>query len=1398
MATITSVTHGGELHWDDTAAWQGGVVPGKADTAVITSTFTQINEGSGYHYWTGSISSIQVDSTSDFPSTSGSFFTYTSPSSHIVQITYDSIDDNEFFNCRISSSYANPKGESPTWTIGDTGSFVGIIKNNTPVFREDSTKMYLSGSSEWHVHRVIVRDQATFVIKDNAHIALDSDPADAYIEVEDGDLQVLGNVTASLTGSTERNSGLIHHSEGHNYSNILISGSSDLRTRTSVSQSAPVGAGFLIVDDTTGFNKNDFISVYHESKDDHIVNISPDGNSTTQFYTYGSASNDGGAHLTDQRSSGSFVFPRAHRKKFNDHDETLQVVATGSNKIYVKKIFAKEGIVVSSNFFSRDKYLREKGTVENFAGQRTSITVRSGHNNFREGEKIVTETGVVATILKVRDKLIPYKNIDFATDTDPLQHFMIDPYIGSGSGVDYAATSHLITGSFGLTITTGSDSSGFHDAYGTSDSRYRRIFLKDTKIRDVKVTISGSQFGGHRPSYDGDLMVGVQIRQCPYLRSRVRAFYSAPDDSQGPYIGIYSDDVYFGTETEDYSQVDTDNSPFNGTPQRTSPSTMTIDAVRLDAKYYWNGHHLAVTKTNHQAGGITLNLRGYGSTIRSMVVEEYVQELLLDTSAAMPPDTKIYKTGTIVTHPNDQKIVKTAYSIKDTRGYKNLGGAYAEHIDYTDPSAIANITIPTFWSNEGDLDLYQNSSTTDSRARVRALFEMDNDYDLYFRTLNSGDRYFELNLGKQVTFDAVSICGRYFASNNSRTATLNGFGVEYSNDGHTWTVAKAQANDTRKPRGEAGHRLFTFDAVTARFIRIRVNGGSASSNNYISHLGIYHFNGRGNTLELYNTAGLNVGDTICIINHLTDPSSEYTYINYGNWRTNAKAGSETSSDYVGGFDHNFKITAINGNVITLDKTIEGKIVFKNDLIVKLNRSITVKSDNYIPFGLYYSNNNDEYHKVECYNVAVMNQGSNSREHLRWYSHSPGTSHAEFTNCVFNWIEYGSNYQGGSRMIFRNNVVINSNTFSEMGYRKYDTNTHHGNIVYGYYILPRVQQGIQSLSTGNLNFSTRYIIVHYHSGPDMTFNHGLNKIRNNYYRWGDYFEFDPKDVGANSLNTQTWEFYDNKFNWGLGQNYFRDLNSAYDAQLTPNKFEYPQAYPFVYPNAIRQWSRVNLPINSQRSGHDDGVTNTLTTKDPNSYFIPNIHVGENRGFIMPKEGTSNEFEYTTLHHNRNVMAVAKVMFHVYQPQTVRINISFDHYSHLGTIYNQRSAVNSRMHIIVIGPDSRTIGTATLVPFNESYKTFTFEKEITATPGEYKVILNKFSYLYSGVLMYYKNMSCIVKGSKPKDLHIYNNSFHNWELLLDPNKMAVDGGHKVGTEPILDNPARTTVKFRKFRF
>lgn len=1398
MATIDSVTHG-EFHWDDPNAWVGGVVPGKADTARIQSTFTLINNSSGIHYWTGSIDNITVDSTSGFPSTSGSFFTYTNPGVHKVQITYDSISGNDFKYCRISSSYANAKGHSPTWTGGPTGSYVGVIFNDTPVFREDSVKIYLSGSSEWHLHKMIVRDHGSFIAKDNAHLALDSDPADAYILVNDGMVEILGNVTASLSGSTDRNSGLIEHGT-INYGTVLISGSSDLRTRTTTGPStAGLNAGFLTVADSTGFNKNDFISVYDETIVDSYLSISPDGNNDTQFYQYGYASWDAGGEGTDGRHhSSSFVFPRRTRIKHRDHNESFQVAATGSNKIFIRKMFGKEGQVISTTSFNRNKYLREKGNVPSFTGQRTSIQVRSGHNKFKEGDVITTDNGVVARVVKTKDVLIPYKNIDFATDTDPLSHFMIDEFIGSGSGVDYQATNHLITGSFGLSIKTGSNS--FGENYGTSNTRYRRIFLKDTKLRDVKVTISGSQFGGPEgSSYQGDRMIGVQTSQCPYLRSRVRPFYNAPDDSHGPYIGLYSDDFYWGIHPDDYLQSDTDNSPWNDAPQRTNPSTLVIDALRLDQKFYYNNQFIGKTKCNLHAGSIALSLRGYDSTIRSLIVEEYVQELLLDTSATIPVGTEVYESGTLVTHPSDQSVVKTAYSIKDLRGYKNLAGEYAEHIDFKNSSLLTDITIPTFWSNNGDMDLYQNSNTTDARGRIGAAFYPEANYDMYWRTAGSGNQYLEMNFGKELTFDAVSVGSRYLNGHQARGQTLNDFGVEYSTDGHTWQVARAQADDNRKTKGSSGIRFFTFSEVTGRFIRFRFNGSSNHGSNYMTHLGVYHFNGRGNTLELYGTQGLEVGNTISIVNTFASKGEEYSQINYGEWRTNAKAGTETDANYVGGFDHNYIITAINGNVITLNKTIESQQILKNDIIVKLDRSITVKSDNYIPFGPYYSNNVDERHRVEYYNAAFMNMGKGSRELFRFYSYTE-TSNAEFTNCTFNHMEHQSNYNNGGLYPFLNNAVINHNTFNLQGMRRQNFGNTHGNILHGFYVVPRIigAGGVNNFTTGNIFAAIRYVIDTYHSGPEHHSNNGLNVFRGNYIRYNEYYEIDPRDVGSNHYANMKREYIGNVMKFG-DQGYFRDIGQNLEVMTTRHRFEYPDTFPHVHNNPITQIDHVNLPINANDSGHDGGVSMSVVHKSPGSYFIPHLIIGNNRSHIFLKEGTKDEFEFVTTHHNRTLGNMFHCQFTVFGTQTIRINISFDHYEDLGHIYSNRSADNSRMFMTVVGPKGRTIGPASLVSYNQDYAKYTFQKEIlNAEPGEYLVIMHSFSYLYTGVAMYYKNMSCSIKGSKPKLMQINVNQFHGWKMLVKPSLIGAGGRFLEGTEPVKDDTTRPTVRFRKFRF
>jgi hypothetical protein len=178
----------------------------------------------------------------------------------------------------------------------------------------------------------------------------------------------------------------------------------------------------------------------------------------------------------------------------------------------------------------------------------------------------------------------------------------------------------------------------------------------------------------------------------------------------------------------------------------------------------------------------------------------------------------------------------------------------------------------------------------------------------------------------------------------------------------------------------------------------------------------------------------------------------------------------------------------------------------------------VKSDNFIPFGPYYSNNNDSVVKYEYYNAAFMNMGDSSREVLRLYSHAQ-TANAEFTNCVFNHMVYASNYSNDGGKVFNNNVCINFATLSQRGSRKYSNTCTHGNIYYVYYYLTRTMIGLQMHHTGNIIHTTRYYIGHYHSGPEQPSNIGHNIIRNNFYGFGDYLELDPNDVGAVSYATK---------------------------------------------------------------------------------------------------------------------------------------------------------------------------------------------------------------------------------------------------------------------------------------
>jgi len=61
-----------------------------------------------------------------------------------------------------------------------------------------------------------------------------------------------------------------------------------------------------------------------------------------------------------------------------------------------------------------------------------------------------------------------------------------------------------------------------------------------------------------------------------------------------------------------------------------------------------------------------------------------------------------------------------------------------------------------------------------------------------------------------------------------------------------------------------------------------------------------------------------------------------------------------------------------------------------------------------------------------------------------------------------------------------------------------------------------------------------------------------------------------------------------------------------------------------------------------------------------------------------------------------------------------------------------------------------------------------------------------------------MSCVVSGAKPREIEIIHNGFHDYEMIKDPSKNNAGFLSKEGQEPIINNPARTTLRFRKIRF
>ena len=1376
MATISSNKFVGTKHWSDPAAWVGGVVPtGSGDVAVIESGFTQINEGNGVRVWTGSRSTVRVDSTAGFPDTSGSFYAYTYQTADYVKIDYDLRQDDDFFvSCSVDHSYVS-------WSNDESGSLddgkaYGTLRNNAPVFRTDHTYICMSGSSEWHINRVIVRDHACFEIKDTATLKLDSTSQDAYVEVQDAKFLMKDQTTAILTGSTERNSSLIHSKNSH-YQQIIISGSSDLRSRTTISSNVQTGSGVIPVASATDFAVGDLISLYSEN--DVFTQKTNRTGSNDEYYPY----------YYDVTGS---IFPYVKSTVVSNQDEVMYIRSINGNNLNVSKMFSTYGQVISSSAtITKREWQRSHGRSKSkFTGSKTKIQVRSSDNSFEAGNKVLIGNSVY-TVLEAGDVLIHNKTYDFTAGAN-LDDFYVDSNIGSGSDNQYKIHADLITGSR-------FEMSG---SIVGSNNHYKSVFLKDFRMRDLKVTMTGSLLRQETNSYgsSGDFnssrMIGISIHACPYERDKVLPFYSRPLYSRDTFIGAYHDDVLYGSRTDNYGAVDSDKlieSSSITSGMREGDVTFAVENLRETQKYFFQGLQLNEGLKRNKAGTVGLHLRREGSCIKKVVIEEYVQELVLDTTDSISVNSFVFLTGTEVFHPSGQHVVKIASGITDLRGYKNIPA------QYTHDQPITNAVVPCHLSNDGDTDLHRNSNTTSNQSRMPTLFYNHQHYDYYYRVRNSGDAFFDMNLGQDVTLDAIGILFYYTMPSHYNQATVDRIGLQYSSDGSNWSTALANQADTRLSSQAGDYRIYSFTEITARFLRIHVSGTSASQTNNINAFGFYHFNNRGNTIELNSTKDINVNDTIAFMNPTGHRGAGYISNQLqGNYRANVLNGSKNMSDYVGGGSMLYTVTAKSGNVITVDRKIEGFEIKPDTLVIKMNRAITVKSNagnnNLIPFGFWYADSGTAQRKMHLENVFCPSLGSNSRERMYFYAY-PNSTKQLVANCSFYYVDPQSIYANGAGHIRKNNAWINVRAMSNIGSRMYSDTKIHGEIATTYNWYFRGVHSQKNYYSGNVVDSGRYLYINSHSTPYSP-NTAFIEIRNNYFVYMDYYNHYIADNNGMEQTAHNFVYYDNIERQGGGYNRYYKTHTRTQVSKH-NRVEGNRHWPTVYPNAHVWRTEMNLQYYSAMGS--DYLTlepyYDQTTMGRRPYLVDN-----GRRLIITNKENRNQYDIFSISNNRVDAFLAAATFQVHSAQQIRVQQKMTFKNDFGYFYDNYLNSNPEHHRnhlkgFIIYNDRTIAGQGQEKSL--TFTNFSFDHTFTAQPGNYLYMLMNRNREINMRTLTFKDMSFSVTGDTPNDIEISSNGFETYKILKRPDRI-VQNTYLGNLRAPKRLATRNVIKLRKFKF
>jgi hypothetical protein len=1301
MATITAIPSSGSiLNVLSPSTWVGGVVPGKDDIAVFPSVgvSTLINFPFNPGYFTGSISEsrIIVDATSGFP-TSGSFYVISQFTPELVKVNYVSRSSaTALDSCSIDPEF------SSRVVYRNSGSWPYEI----PFRLEDDNRIIpylhkyeLTGSDTWHVGQVQMNFGTSFTIKDQSTIKLDgttiTNPCICPVGGPTGTqgfwyLYILDGATLEITGSTRRLGGILS-TNGAGDIHVIISGSANYSSSL-LSTSSLAGDTTLKLINSGGFAKGDIVSIT-EPWDILQYNVISQSGATNLWATGEDKSRNAG--VWHNYRIGGFYYTGSW------HDEVARIHNVEGDTALIAKLYAKRGSVAQDlGVYSYNDFVETfNETPPVYQGNKRVILTDSLHMNFLSGEKLIISNSVY-NVLYNSKYLSQSQFIDFKNGAVASEVFAWDPLMSTGSGINltgnlreqYLLNQVWSTGSYGGVTCLRLNSSSM-TAPSNPQTRLT-LMVSGTYLQEYEVEISASVIRDLTGTYDASSIVGLYVGGTPYARNTypLLSLDNGVWEVGNLYV-VFGNSLYhtFAGSTGRNGRIKWNNSDywnvneFQITPFTNSGQSFTMKLSKKDniVRSYLNGFQTCEKVENFPPAPLFTSLSRYAA-IFSIDIKEWKQLLILDTDEDVNVGEEIIEGGLIYNHNSNHIVKFLANTIKDARGYKNLIWDWHykkgktsflpyQHSAVTTTSNVPSVTtnfspIASGWANPL---IYQQSGVGGGYASLAG---------------GGTGSFVTYDLTQPTTFDAFAfIYGLENRNENGNGIQSNGSGsqllgvrLDVSNDGKNWTTIRSASNDLRFFAGISALRRYSLGSpTTSRFIRLYMNGSTVSTSNLIRFFGIYNTNGQGNTIELHNASNFSVGDKILFWNeHMSfDLKLKTPDTAFIDWPiiVGVERGVTKNENVIGGLTLYHEITAINGNVITLDRPVEYYHLTEGTLVYKVSRGkVNFKGNhtNYFQLNLV-GNNSNTRGNLKIYNANFLDLAEFGA--IRFVNHKIHDP-VIFEDALFNLqtgdvdgIVGGLLYKNifilnnGSTSPFMRSYTARSSTISTP-HTQYAFNTHNYNrlIRFSYLeggTLDRVGYNFNIIRGSSTSFPITVLDTN-----ASTFN-GSNNIliqfTNNYF---DSFRGPVVPSYASNLNLVKNVIYKNNYlnvdTPNLNSNAYNDSIS-----LISNKLEYPILHRKLNNFAD---SLIGTSGGSYMASFWTGLnTGVYTTHHPDfSKVTPAVIIGSisNNYYIIKNSNyysvyRGNSFSGDRFNHNYLVLFYNH--FRVLEPVTIQLQFSFDY-------------------------------------------------------------------------------------------------------------------------------------------